>query len=280
MDKNYYSSTSASIELIPPKGYVLSKTTFDNIPIRLFGKGYDLIRARRKAHRHFQVTIPRQEGQIKLRADQLSLLINNQVEENVRIQVENLNDIELKADKDVSKRLAIKIQSEIQYRQGFTSVNGIQLEIDSVTVSGAKSILDTMRYVYTEKLSKKDVSGDIIGELAFLNTNKLDIVPNTVSFSLDIVPLTEKKLSIQVSKFFKEKKVLSVPEEIIVELVIPFQTYDQITESNLDIRLVPASDIQSANMTKQYVVEVSLDKRLGVIYSYEPKIVKVYELVN
>ena len=112
------------------------------------------------------------------------------------------------------KEIPIKLVSNIAYDQGFVSTNGLESTEKVVKVLGPKSVVDTLKYVYSEVLTLENVAKDYKGKLA-LKTNEniegLSYETQKIPVSLSVDKLTEGEINVPI-------KVLNLPKGAKVQL--------------------------------------------------------------
>ena len=104
------------------------------------------------------------------------------------------------------KRVLVIPKTKLNYDVGFSAVNRVQLSPDSITVSGAKNIIDTLSSVSTNLISLSNISKDISGTIAIDTTNlgMLNFYRNTVNYTQKVAKFTEGNVEIPV-------EVINVP---------------------------------------------------------------------
>tara|TARA_B100001079_G_C16410835_1_gene516313 strand:+ start:6638 stop:7594 length:957 start_codon:yes stop_codon:yes gene_type:complete len=132
------------------------------------------------------------------------------IENQLNIDFEDTNflkdDIVIDFQPRKEKRVLVIPKTKLNYDVGFSAVNRVQLSPDSITVSGAKNIIDTLSSVSTNLISLSNISKDISGTIAIDTTNlgMLNFYRNTVNYTQKVAKFTEGNVEIPV-------EVINVP---------------------------------------------------------------------
>jgi hypothetical protein len=136
----------------------------------------------------------------------------------VSVEPETLN-IEL--DKKATKKVPIALDFEIK-KNGYDFAHPPRLNPDSVTITGAESILEKIQNIQTEKIIIEKTQKYEIAKLPLVNPNKrlITLSDETVEviYSVDQIAEREFNLPVQVINLPQDKEVILFPPEIKVVL--------------------------------------------------------------
>lgn len=198
-----------------PEGIIPSDTS-RKIKASVTASGFEIL-----LYRLFDksVTISLQEadfsstlGRVSLRNHQFS--IEQQLFDNTRlnqIYPENLNIVYSRLDE---KRVAVVPQTQIQLRAGYLSDFPIQSKPDSILVRGPKSILDTLKGVFTMFFEATDVYEGISQEVGLKSIPELQLEQETVQLVMPVSRYSEKEFVLQV-------ELINLPLGVRVKLFPP-----------------------------------------------------------
>ncbi|WGD34789.1 CdaR family protein [Olleya sp. YS] len=130
--------------------------------------------------------------------------INNQFGKDVKVISINPEAVAFKFDVNDVKYVPIILDANIQYAQGYNTLDEIKTNPDSIKLIGPSSTLKDIQYIKTQKISLEDIKNNINQSLQL----KLDSLNKTVKTNI-----TRTNLSIKVSKFSED--IISLPIEII-----------------------------------------------------------------
>ncbi len=101
--------------------------------------------------------------------------------------------LNLQVDRLVSLQLPLRVDADISPEAGFLLVES-SAELDSATVTGPQSMIDTMAYVETQKISRKDVRYpfDVNADLKNPYPEVITIEPQQIAASFVIEQIVER----------------------------------------------------------------------------------------
>ena len=94
--------------------------------------------------------------------------IQNQVSSDFVINAIEQDTIYLDLGQLTSKKVALKGTYDFTYKLGHHLTNDVRISPDSILVSGPKRQIDTLQYLYLEKLELKDISKSITEPLMLI----------------------------------------------------------------------------------------------------------------
>lgn len=146
--------------------------------------------------------------------DQLVYRLQNhltEIEEQLKLDFEKSriiqDEIVIPFQYKKEKMLKVIPQIEVNYAVGYSSEDPVQLDPDSVKVSGPQKMIDSISSVYTEAVSLDKVNSDVEGEVAIDTSGMgaLSFYTNSVRYFQDVEKFTEGSAEIPV-------EVINVPE--------------------------------------------------------------------
>lgn len=149
----------------------------------------------------------------KIKISTLEFLSKNH-SELFEINSVNPHEITNTISKIVQKKVPVRVNLDINCKDNYGFVSPHLLEPDSITLKGAKIILDTIRYVYTELLERDDLN-------------------SSFSTSLHIIPIPGVKFEKSYIKFSSvvDKKLFHIIEVPINMSLVPEKEQRRISES-------------------------------------------------
>lgn len=138
------------------------------------------------------------------------------------------------------KVLPVDFRLDIEYAAGYSAVDEIQFEPDSIQVSGPDNILDTLSRLYTRRLSLSKVQNDQKGTV-YLDTTALPNVTfyrNKVKYAVDVEKFTEGKVQvpIEIMNVPRGLNVVIFPKEVVLFYLVNLKDFNKVTAS--DFRVV------------------------------------------
>ncbi|MUP46993.1 YbbR-like domain-containing protein [Gramella sp. BOM4] len=168
----------------------------------------------------------------------------SQIEEQLKINFEKSRIIqdEILIPFQYKKEKVIKVvpRIDVNYAVGFSAENEVQIEPDSVKVSGPEEIIDTMEQVYTQQVNLNKVNSDIRGSVTLdtAGLGMLSFYTKNFEYSQQVEKFTEGSVEIPV-------EVVNVPEglnlayfpkTVMVYYQVNLQLFDEVNAG--DFRVV------------------------------------------
>jgi YbbR domain-containing protein len=160
-----------------------------------WGKGRDLLALILNQKLHYNIDL------VNLDGNKLFILNKQNIRLPRKTNIEILNIIHpesvfVKIDELKEKRVPIHPNIEILPMAGYTIVDDVRLESDSISIIGPQTYLDSVSAIETEHVLFKNVKRDINKKikLVFPKTKYISMTFNELDFHIDIQKLMEKQL--------------------------------------------------------------------------------------
>lgn len=128
-----------------------------------------------------------------------------------------------------------EISSAIQYE-----IRDIKITPDSVWVFGPKSITDTIGFVYTEKIEKKELRDSISFDIKLQKRNNLKYNPEKVNIKIPVTPYTEKAFELDIKSigFPSTYKLKAFPSKAKITFNVNIVQIDSIKAEDFSIGIL------------------------------------------
>ncbi len=138
------------------------------------------------------------------------------------------------------KKLPVVFRMKMEYAVGYSAVEALKYEPDSIMVSGPDNILDTLSKLFTQQLSLTKVKEDQQG-IVYLDTTALPNVTfyrNKVKYAVDVEKVTEGKVQvpIEIMNVPRGLNVVIFPKEVVLFYQVNLKDFSRVTAS--DFRVV------------------------------------------
>lgn len=265
-----------------PEDRVFVDEPREYLDLRINAPGYSLLRykvLKKPVPISFKISAftMNRPGQDDSRAYILTRYLKDQVSSQLPAELQLL---EIKPDtlhfqfgRRITKMLPVKPDLVFELDNQFTTRDGIQLEPDSVELSGPDVILDTMNYVPTEKMDLGLLTRNYSDKIKLSKQHGLEYSASRVNCAIELEKYTEVHLNIPI-------EVLNLPDSLIL------QTFPARIKLTCNVGL-SMYDRVNKNLFRAVVDYNSLDeqqKELGVAiqnipvfllgYDYYPKTVE------
>ena len=138
------------------------------------------------------------------------------------------------------KMLPVISRISVGYAPGYGSLDSLQLEPDSVRVTGPQPVLDTLNAVYTVPLELKKASAALRGNVALDSTGLggVNFYRDEVNYSLEVEKYTEGKVMVPIELINVPEgtNVVIFPKETLLFYQVNLEDYNKVTQA--DFRVV------------------------------------------
>lgn len=184
----------------------------------------------------------------------------------------------------ISKRVPIQLQHSISFRGQHNLVGSIRATPDSVTISGARSIVENIRFWSTEPLELSNVNADIsvLTSLERLPTIlKSDIITTVLSAQVSEYTEGEQRVRIDIIDLPTGTDVSFSPAYVTIRYTIPIEEYAMSQTEPLFSALVPYADLRldSTGYVSPIITTLS-DSLNAKVRSVQPRRVSYFEIIR
>ncbi|MCF8218961.1 MAG: hypothetical protein K9I29_09230 [Bacteroidales bacterium] len=158
--------------------------------------------------------------------------VERQLGEITKIEDIRPDTLYLWMDEKSSKRVVVKPQLNISYRSQFQPYSDIEIEPDSVRVSGPSGIIDTLTEIHTEAFQAEEVDDDISGQLKLILPDKTESKQNTVALNIDVEEFTETSLEVPVKANIVDgrgRSIKTFPKKVKISFWVALKDYQKIS---------------------------------------------------
>lgn len=108
--------------------------------------------------------------------------------------------------------------------------NGVEIDPDSITISGAHPIIDTINQVFTQKIDLNNLSKDYSGKVALQKINNVDFSEQDVEVLISVEKFTEGsvKVPLEVKNVPDSLILRTFPNEITISYFVALSNYDKV----------------------------------------------------
>jgi YbbR domain-containing protein len=184
----------------------------------------------------------------------------------------------------ISKRVPIQLQQSISFRGQHNLVGNLKATPDSVTISGARSIVENIKFWPTRPLELANVNSDISEQVLLQQLPMIlasDILQTMVSAQVSEYTEGEQRVRVDVSDLPFGTDVTFNPAYVTIRYTIPIDEYAQSQTEPLFSALVPYSDIRldSTGYISPMITTLS-DSLNAKVRSVQPRRVSYFEVIR
>jgi YbbR domain-containing protein len=182
----------------------------------------------------------------------------------LEVQLENIIIIDIRPDTIrfafddfKTRRIPIKVSADIETAAHFNLKDVKATNPDSVDVSGAAALIDTLSYWQTETLTMRDVSQSAKGDIALVSPNNLiSLSSNSTQYEVNVEEYTEKSLSIpiQVVNLPKNTKIFLYPNTATVYFQVGTDNFEHIDEGYFKVE----ADFNNYDIANNNYIDIAI----------------------
>jgi len=171
--------------------------------------------------------------------------IEKQLSNEVSVQKINPDSLLFDFDERSYKLVPVVGRYKIHLAQQYMFEGKPQLTPDSVEVSGAFSLLDTLQAVYTEPKVFTEVNQELDKELKLQSLKQLDLAQNQVRLTAQVVQFTEAsvRLPIETRNVPDSLRLITFRKDAVVRCRVSFENYPKIISALFEV-VVDYNDIR------------------------------------
>lgn len=209
----------------------------------------------------------RSESSFYILLSQQRVAIQKQMNTGVSIYHFISDSIDLEIGSLSQKKVPVKLDKDITFETGYDISGSISIKPDSILVSGPESLIDTIKFVSTNKLDLKDINDSFEERLA------LKSFPSDQNIRYDV---SEVNLQAKVEKFTEGTQkvsftVLNVPEGVLIS------TYPKQLDLTYKVALKDFGQVNPSSFLIECDYKLSIDNNLSYLI---PKLTNQSNLVK
>ena len=224
-----------------PDAVIVTSDNVKEITFDVSGNGFQLLSHKlRKTPLEIDVSTYYKEADsvIVLPLQELQKLILKQLNLSV---IKNISEteLELTLDKNASKRIPIRLQSQLSFKDGYYQKGEIKIIPDSVDISGPSEEIDTITFIPTQLLKRKDVSKGFTETINLIKpqNKKVLLNPNNVSITIDAEEFSQMTMEIpvEVINLTEGTELKLFPESIEITFDVSIKDFGNLTTDDFKI---------------------------------------------
>lgn len=192
--------------------------------------------------------------------------------------------LNVKLDDRISKKVPVRSKANISYKDQYGPLGELNLQPDSITVSGAASLVESIEFWPTDSVQFTGVSKNISRAIALKEPGELiSLSRGEVIFHARVTQFTEGEVAVDIETkdLPKGQNVSYSPSSITLKFDIPITEYPQIKGSNLFRAFVSYQQLEedSTGFVAPQIEQVENKYHIR-IRSFQPRRVAYFMVVN
>jgi len=238
--KEFTATVDASIDYINiPNSTVLASNNIDEISFDLTSSGFDFLLYKFKKPTitiNLAVFYKEEQQSISISNNKLIKIITSELNSNIAVKNVSVNELNVMLDRIVSKKVPIKIDSDITFQSGFEAVEELSVNPNFIIVSGPSVIIDSLKEVKTKPIALALLSSATTGDIELENLENLNLTfsEKIVSYSIVVEEFTQKELSIPIiiKNLPIGLNIKLIPEVISVVFDVSVTKFNAVSEND------------------------------------------------
>lgn len=149
------------------------------------------------------------------------------------------DELRIGFEQRAEKRLPVEPHVDLQYAAGYAALGDLQLDTDSITVSGPGAMLDTIEVLRTQLLKKENIKSNLTGTL-YIDTSMIKgvtLYQNQVSYQLEVDRFTEGRLEVPIElvNVPAGRNVVIFPQQLIVSYQVSLDNFNSVQASDFKV---------------------------------------------
>ena len=207
-------------------------------------------------------------GKNRLKLSEKELIFSDRIDLNI-LNIELDKNIYVSMDKLVEKKKSIEIQYASAKDEKFFIENKIINLQQKVTLKGPLSILNNIKKVQTEKISRKMVENGKLSVIIINPDPKVQLLKDRIILEVTQTKTINRTISLIPIRFPEEKNITIIPQKVSVMVRGPEEIVGKLNNKSI------IAHLNISNVGKDYA-EVTFEVPAGVkIIEYTPKKIQV-----
>jgi len=252
-----------------PDNKVPKSSLVKQLKLTVRGPGFNLLRF--TLHPTFRQAVPLNLNDFNEQGILNSFTLTNQIKSQLdKIKIISIypETIDLDLDEKVIKTLKIIPLSRVGFEKSYFSKQEIQLDPETIQVTGPKSIIDSLKFWETDSILLQNVKTNLSGSINLRKPNNENITlsKNSCKYQLNTDQWTQKSFEIKISSqnLPEDLNVYLSPKKATVSIQLPMSEFEDFEADLFEVN----ADFKD--------VDLLLDKSLSLkVNSTLPKNVKL-----
>jgi len=158
-------------------------------------------------------------------------LLYEELPEDIAVSKVMPKEITVRFEQKHTKKVPVILNREFTFKEGYYQKEAITLMPDSITITGTKTVIDSIVNCHTDTLRLEDLAKPIKKTVEIIKPDNVFLEGDDflIDVELNVVQHTEKKMEIPVSLVnASETNFLIIPKTIELKCLVPVDEYDEI----------------------------------------------------
>jgi hypothetical protein len=217
----YYSSIIVPVKIANSSdNLTASRLSAEKVLIKVKGTGWNLLGLLISGAHDYYVNIPNEAGYKTIRLLPNSAE-NQSISSGVEITEIQPGTLSLYVEKYIVKKIKIKLDTSISFKQGYGFAANIKIIPDSVDVSGAASVINNLNYISTSRINLREVDEKTYLTVELNKPSRVDLSQKEVKVIVDAQQIVDKSfedINVEVLNKPPDREIVLIPNKIGVSI--------------------------------------------------------------
>jgi hypothetical protein len=241
--KEYTASVSSNITYSDlPTNTVLSTTNDSGLSFDLTANGFEFLFFKIKKP-IIQINLNKYYNQgnnnVIISDVELRRIITSQLNSNLLVKNVSKQELIIRLNEIISKKVKISPQLDITYQDGFKATAGLKIIPDSIQISGPEEILNEIHTISTKLLKLENVNSSISESIEIYAIDNKDIIvrQENIKLEIEVDEFTQKKLiiPIEIINNDNENTLKITPEVSGITFDVSVSDFKLLTENDFQL---------------------------------------------
>jgi len=208
-----------------------------SVLLNLNAQGWRLLSVALSKDLSFRTILPTKESSYKYQLSS-SIAENQWLSADIKVVDISPSFIQIDLDKKINKRVKVVPSANIAFRDGYGLARQMNVFPDSVTLSGARTILSRISEVSTDELVVDKVSNQFMEMVGINHSPMIEVDPSQVKIYGDVQKIVDREMHnipIEIKNAPKDKIILLLPDKISLSVRGGINFLGRITENDFQV---------------------------------------------
>lgn len=148
-------------------------------------------------------------------------------------------NIKINFEQRTVKKVAVLSSIDLNFAVGYSALENIKLQPDSIMLSGPATVLDTLKTIKTQSLKINNISNDVKGKVKLdtANLNEVSLFQNEVNYYVRTEKFTEgnAEIPIKLINVPEGTNVVIFPKEVVIYYQVSLKDFEKIKPASFEV---------------------------------------------
>lgn len=264
LSNEFFTTIRVPISIVNvPSGFGVASQLPENINIRVKGRGWKLFGLNFTGENEYLVSVDNNIGKQAVKLSN-SILENPWLGSDLQLMDFSPSTIELEIEKQITAKIKVTPSIEFDFRTGYGLASPLTVMPDSVTITGAESLVKNIKSVLTEHIVLKGLEEKTSEYIPLTIERQLKSNVNVVRLNLDIQKIVDKEfnsIEVNVIGLPSDRDLVLLPNKVDVSLRGGIDFLSKFNNENINL-FVNYSEIlsdTSGSIVPQYIIPINTE---------------------